>query len=98
MLPDSAKTLGEAGVLAALRAVRDPDLGKDIVTLGFVKDLRICDGNVAFAIELTTPARPVKDQMRAQAEQVVRGVRGVREVKIDMTARGSARRPVPGEE
>src|SRR5262245_5913120 len=97
MLPDSAKTLGEAGVLAALRAVRDPDLGKDIVTLGFVKDLRICDGTVAFAIELTTPACPVKDQMRAQAEQVVRSMPGVREVKIDMTARVTASRPVLGD-
>ena len=41
-------------VLDALRAVRDPDLGKDIVSLDFVKELRIDKGEVSFAIELTT--------------------------------------------
>ena len=63
----------EAAVLEALRAVQDPDLHQDIVTLGFVKDLRICGGNVAFTIELTTPACPVKDLMKAQAERAVLG-------------------------
>ena len=55
-------------VLAALRAVQDPDLHKDIVTLGFVKDVKIAGGEVDFTIELTTPACPVKDQMKAEAE------------------------------
>src|SRR5712692_10191517 len=52
----------QAAVLEALKAVRDPDLNRDIVSLGFIKDLRIDDGRVAFGIELTTPACPVKDQ------------------------------------
>ncbi len=64
----------DAAVLEALRAVRDPDLHQDIVSLGFVKDLRVCGGNVAFSIELTTPACPVKDLMKAQAEQVFRNL------------------------
>jgi metal-sulfur cluster biosynthetic enzyme len=58
----------ESSVLDALRAVRDPDLRQDIVALGFIKNLRICDGNAAFSIELTTPACPVKDLMKAEAE------------------------------
>ena len=49
----------EQQVLDALRVVEDPDLHRDIVTLGFVKDIKICDGNVAFKVELTTPACPV---------------------------------------
>ena len=53
----------------ALRKVQDPDLHQDIVALGFVKDLKVCGGNVAFQIELTTPACPVKDLMRSRAEQ-----------------------------
>ena len=57
----------EAAVLEALKAVRDPDLNRDIVTLKFIKNLRIDGGRVAFTIELTTPACPVKDQMRDQA-------------------------------
>ena len=50
----------EQAVLDALRTVNDPDLNKDIVTLNFVKDLKIDDGKVSFTIELTTPACPVK--------------------------------------
>ena len=59
--------ISEAAVLDALRAVKDPDLNRDIVALKFVKNLRIEAGRVAFTIELTTPACPVKDQMREQA-------------------------------
>ena len=43
-------------MLDALRQVRDPDLNRDIVTLKFIKNLRIEDGHIAFSIELTTPA------------------------------------------
>src|SRR5919106_614229 len=56
-----AAVLDRDAVLNALRVVIDPDLRKDIVALGFVKDLAIDAGRVAFAIELTTPACPVKD-------------------------------------
>jgi ATP-binding protein involved in chromosome partitioning len=92
----------EQSVLDALRSVRDPDLHKDIVTLGFVKDLKIDEGVVAFTIELTTPACPVKDQMREQAREVVSGLPGVRDVQVTMTASvrtarpGDARAPIPG--
>ncbi len=86
----------EAAVLAALRAVTDPDLHKDIVTLGFVKDLRIDDGRVAFSIELTTPACPVKDMMREQARVAVAGLSGVSSVEIEMTASVRAGRPDGG--
>ncbi len=78
--------LNEAAVLNALRRVHDPDLHKDIVTLGFVKDLRVDHSRVAFTIELTTPACPVKDLMREQARAAVAAVPGVAEVAIEMTA------------
>src|SRR5690606_2131557 len=86
----------DAAVLEALRSVKDPDLGRDIVALDFVKDLRVCDGNVAFAIELTTPACPVKDQMKAQAEQAVAALPGVRKVSVTMTAKVTASRSLLG--
>ena len=76
----------EAAVLEALKSVRDPDLNRDIVALKFVKNLRIDDGRVAFTIELTTPACPVKDQMREQARAVVAQLPGVAAVDIEMTA------------
>ena len=95
--------VSEAAVLDALRIVHDPDLHKDIVSLGFVKGLRIDGGRVAFTIELTTPACPVKDQLRDQAVAAVRGVAGVTDVAVEMTAsvRSAAlpeggRAPIPG--
>ena len=69
--------LSDAAVLDALRAVRDPDLNRDIVILKFVKNLRIDGGRVSFTIELTTPACPVKDQMREQARAAVAAIPGV---------------------
>src|SRR5262249_21521065 len=76
----------ESAVLDALKSVRDPDLHRDIVSLGFVKDLRIDGGRIAFTIELTTPACPVKDQMRDQARAVVLQLPGVSAVDVNMTA------------
>ena len=55
-----ASTPDRDAVLNALRIVNDPDLHRDIVSLGFIKDLSLKDGHVSFAIELTTP--PVVDQ------------------------------------
>ncbi|MHC5009957.1 MAG: Mrp/NBP35 family ATP-binding protein [Planctomycetota bacterium] len=76
----------ESAVLDALRAVQDPDLHRDIVTLGFVKDVRIDGGAVSFQVELTTPACPVKDQLRQQSHDVVAALPGVSEVHVEMTA------------
>jgi len=74
-------------VLDALRVVTDPDLGRDIVTLGFVKDVRVSDGTVGFSIELTTPAGPVRERMRQQAREAVAALPGVGGVDVTMTAR-----------
>ena len=89
-------------VLNALRVVVDPDLRKDIVSLGFVKDLTVADGRASFTIELTTPACPVKDQMRDQAIQAVRAL-GIADVQVQLSARvraaaaiESSRPPVAG--
>ena len=90
-------------VLNALRAVVDPDIRRDIVTLGFVKDLSIASGRVAFTIELTTPACPVKEQLREQATTAVRALGGVNQVDVQMTANvrsasapETGRPPLPG--
>jgi ATP-binding protein involved in chromosome partitioning len=66
--------------------VRDPDLGKDIVSLGFVKNLVIREGQVSFSVELTTPACPVKDQLKAECEARVKALPGVTGVDVTMTA------------
>ncbi len=77
----------QTAVLDALKVVRDPDLGRDIVSLGFIKDLVVDGGRVAFTIELTTPACPVKDQMRDQARAAVMQLAGVSRVDVNMSAR-----------
>jgi ATP-binding protein involved in chromosome partitioning len=70
----------------ALRVVIDPDLHRDIVSLDFVKDIAVCDGLVSFKIQLTTPACPVKDQLKQQAEAAVRALPGVKSVSVTMTS------------
>src|SRR5262245_63113185 len=79
--------LDPSAVLDALKVVRDPDLNRDIVSLGFIKNLKIDGGRVAFTIELTTPACPVKDQMRDQARAAVMQLPGVSSVDVTMSAR-----------
>ncbi len=74
-------------VLAALGQIVDPDLGRDVVSLGMIKELRISDtGDVAFTFELTTPACPVRDRFKGQAEEVVTALPGVSRVDVKMTA------------
>jgi ATP-binding protein involved in chromosome partitioning len=77
----------EQEVLDALRVVRDPDLHRDIVSLGFVQNMHIePSGAVAFNINLTTPACPVKDDLRDQARLAVARLPWVTEVQVKMTA------------
>jgi len=90
-------------ILHALRVVVDPDIRRDIVSLGFVKDLAITEARVSFTIELTTPACPVKDQLREQAATAVRALPGVTDVDVQMTAKvrsalapETGRPPLPG--
>jgi ATP-binding protein involved in chromosome partitioning len=79
--------LTEENVLQALKAVKDPDLHRDIVTLNFVKNLKINGNNVSFTLELTTPACPVRDQFKADSERAIRSViTGVGKVDVQMTA------------
>src|SRR5882762_7833259 len=73
-------------VLDALRQIKDPDLHKDIVTLGFIKDLKIDGGNVSFRIVLTTPACPVKAEMESAAQDLVSALPGVTSVAVTMDA------------
>lgn len=77
----------EQQVLEALRPIMDPDLGKDIVSLGFVKNIRINPDLVAFDIELTTPACPVKSRFQQEAQDRVMRLEGVRHVNVNMTSR-----------
>jgi ATP-binding protein involved in chromosome partitioning len=90
-------------VRRALASVIDPDLRKDIVSLGFVKELAIDEGRVAFTIELATPVFPSKAALRDQAQAAVTAVDGVQSVDVTLssqvrsaTAPEHGRPPLPG--
>ena len=78
--------VNEQVILDSLRQIEDPDLHKDIVTLGFVRDLKIDGGNVSFRIVLTTPACPVKAEMESAAKEIVGSLPGVTSVSVTMDA------------
>ena len=78
--------LAERDILDALRHIQDPDLHRDIVSLGFVRNVRVDGDKVAIDVNLTTPACPVKDQLRDQARQALLGLPGIREASVNMTS------------
>lgn len=83
----------EAALLKALSQVDDPDLGKDIVTLNMVKDIHIAGNKVAFTVELTTPACPMKDAIKNACITAVKVfINKDAEVMVNMTARVSSNR------
>ena len=84
----------EQEVLQALRQVEDPDLHRDIVSLGFVQDVAVDDGRVAVRVVLTTPACPVRTEMQAQIEQILLGLPGVKEADVTMDAQVRSSQPM----
>ncbi|MFN2311914.1 MAG: P-loop NTPase [Spirochaetia bacterium] len=86
-------SISEQSVMDALSHIIDPDFGQDIVSLGFVRNLEIEGPQVSFAIQLTTPACPIKDQFKTQAEQQVGAIPGVESVKVAMTSAVKKRTP-----
>ena len=79
--------LTEDNILQSLKQVKDPDLHRDIVTLGFVKNLMIKGDDIQFDLQLTTPACPVRDRFISDCEKAIRGtIEGVRKIDIKMTS------------
>ena len=80
--------LNEEQILQALSVVRDPDLKKNIVELGFVRNVKISDaGDVSLDLQLTTPACPIRDRFKTQCEQILRDI-GARSAEVTLTANG----------
>ncbi|MBI3813363.1 MAG: iron-sulfur cluster carrier protein ApbC [Nitrospinae bacterium] len=85
-------------VIKALSGVMDPDLGKDIVSLNFVRDIKIEGGEVSFKLVLTTPACPLKAKIEADAKAAVLSVRGIKEVVIETTSEVPSAKKLPEKE
>jgi FeS assembly SUF system protein len=73
-------------VIEALRSVFDPEIPINVVDLGLIYGVDITDdGNVTVRMTMTAPQCPMSGYLMQEAEQAVRGVPGVRDVKVDLT-------------
>jgi len=84
-------TVTQEKVLEALGKVQDPELHRDIVSLGMVKDLGVTDGHVRFTVELTTPACPLRETIETDCKKALAAVPGITGLEINFGAqvRGS---------
>src|SRR5881397_738676 len=73
--------------MAALATVQDPDLHRDLVTLGMVEGLEVSDGRVSFTLILTTSACPLKDQLESDCRGALGGLPWVKGVEIRTTSK-----------
>ncbi len=79
--------LTEADVKAALKGVKDPDLGRDLVDLGMIKDVKTGEGTVELTVNLTTPACPLKAKIEADVRgALARNLGDQVRVTVNMTA------------
>lgn len=83
----ASKELTRDVVLTALGKVKDPELGKDLVSLGMIEEVKIEGGKVSFIVNLTTPACPLKAEIENSARTAVEALDGVSEVEITMGAK-----------
>ncbi len=86
--------LTEGAIFDALRTVQEPELGRDIVTLNMVKGIQIEDTKLAFTIELTTPACPLKDEIERNVQAALKPL-GV--TSLDITWGSMVRRAAPAQ-
>ena len=94
------RMITEEAVLNALRKVNDPELHRDLVSLGMVKEIKVDGGAVAVTVELTTPACPMREQIESETSAAIKALAGVNAVTINLTASvrkpPAGRQPIPG--
>ncbi len=79
-------------VREALRGVKDPELGRDLVELGMVRDVKVSEGNVAVILALTTLACPLKDRIVGDVRRAVLALPGAYGVTVDLVGMSAAER------
>jgi len=77
--------LSRSLILDQLKYVHDPELGKDLVSLGMIKDIEINGGEVVVTVELTTPACPLKKSFRTEIISKIQSLPGVGKVSVNFT-------------
>ncbi|MFQ5961501.1 MAG: Mrp/NBP35 family ATP-binding protein [Candidatus Methylomirabilales bacterium] len=90
----------EDAVLNALRKVNDPELHRDLVSLGMVKEIQVRGGAVAVTVELTTPACPMRERVEEETRAAIQALPAVDEVTVTLTAsvrkHPAGHQPIPG--
>lgn len=84
--PDRSQpsAVDDAAVKNALRQVKDPEAGLNIMDLGLVYDVAIQGGTVDVKLTLTSPGCPAGGQILGESEQAIRGLEGVEDVNIEL--------------
>jgi ATP-binding protein involved in chromosome partitioning len=85
-------------VKKAMSTVQEPELGRDLVALDMVKDVRIDGGKVSVTVELTTPACPLKEKIERECHAALKAIPGVAETAVSLTHRVLKQKPVPDKE
>lgn len=73
-------------IMSKLQTIEDPELHKDIVSMGMIKDLTINDGKVGFTLELTTPACPFNSEIEQSVRNSMMDL-GIKDLDLKVTAR-----------
>jgi len=79
--------VGVDDVINKLSTVIDPDLNKDIVSMGMIKDLDLNSGNLKFTLELTTPACPFNEQIEEDVRKAIDELDGITNLDMNVTAK-----------
>src|SRR5206468_3220496 len=76
--------LTQESVLNALKAIKYPGFSRDIVSFGLVKEISAANGAVSVSMQLTSPNPEAAQQIKAEAEQLVKNLPGVEHVHIEV--------------
>ncbi len=85
-------------ILRVLSEVQDPDLNRDLVSLGMIQNLSIEGGTVSFTLQLTTPACPMKAEIEKNCREALSKVDGVTDVNIEISSKTAQRPRIPEKE
>lgn len=77
----------ESSVVESLRRIIDPHTGRDLVSLGAVKDVKVNNGVASLKIELEPPATPERSRLKDEVRRLVSSLDGIKDVQVELGIR-----------